>query len=123
MLLAQPLSILDPGKRENMEDSIFPQHGTGSINDRFFIVCDGMGGHTKGEVASMLACERFSGYFQEHGDAEVTEQFFTQAFDFVQDQFDDYLRKNREARGMGTTAALVYFTGNSAAVAHCAAMN
>lgn len=119
MLLAQPLSISDPGKRENMEDYIFPQHGNASADDRLFIVCDGMGGHTKGEAASMLACEKFAVFFQEHGDKEITEPFLKEAFDFVQDRFDDYLKKNREARGMGTTAVLVYLTDNSAAVAHC----
>jgi len=119
MELEKPLSIMDPGKRENMEDNIFPPHGTALPTDSLFIVCDGMGGHTKGEVASHLACESFAGYFAEHRDEAISEQFLNEAFDHVQDRFDDYLRKNREARGMGTTAVLTYLTGKSVAVAHC----
>lgn len=119
MELFKPLSILDPGKRENMEDCIFPPHGTATEADRFFIVCDGMGGHTKGEVASQLACDGFADYFRLHPVPELTEQYFRDAFDHVQELFDQYLRKNREARGMGTTAVIAVFSEDSVAVAHC----
>ena len=40
------------GQKANQEDSIFPAIGEASANQRVFLVCDGMGGHEHGEVAS-----------------------------------------------------------------------
>jgi protein phosphatase len=33
-----------------------------------FVVCDGMGGHSCGEVASKTVCDSFSAYWLEHPD-------------------------------------------------------
>ena len=54
------LSIYELGQRKNQEDCIYPPIGGVSDDDRLFIVCDGMGGHEKGEVASNAVCEKLS---------------------------------------------------------------
>ena len=48
------------GQRENQEDSLFPSLDQQTQDDRLFILCDGMGGHEKGEVASSTVCEAMS---------------------------------------------------------------
>ncbi len=59
-------SIWDCGKRvdtegrPHQEDSLFPAHGEATGADRLFILCDGMGGHDAGEVASATVCEAMS---------------------------------------------------------------
>ena len=55
-----PQAILQLGQRNNQEDSIYPAHGQATASDRFFLVCDGMGGHDKGEVASAAVCQGLS---------------------------------------------------------------
>ena len=50
--LCQPQAIHELGSRSNQEDSIFPVMGQASADQRVFLVCDGMGGLDKGEVAS-----------------------------------------------------------------------
>ena len=53
-------SIYELGQRANQEDSIYPAHEQITASDRVFIVCDGMGGHESGEVASRIVCDTMS---------------------------------------------------------------
>ena len=53
--ICQPLGFTFQGQRENNEDAIFPPSGQATSSQRFFVVCDGVGGAQKGELASMTA--------------------------------------------------------------------
>lgn len=117
--LYQPLSIFGQGRRDNMEDCIYPAHNLAKETDTLFIVCDGMGGHARGETASKLACEGFAGYIVNHPAASVSEQYFLDAFDHVQGLFDSFINEHAETRGMGTTLAMLYLANDAVAVIHC----
>ena len=69
----QPTCIHELGKRSNQEDSVFPALGDASVMDKVFILCDGMGGHDNGELASSLVCNCLSDYIKECWD----ETFFS----------------------------------------------
>ena len=60
--LSTPLYIQELGKRSNQEDSYFMSEMTQTVTSPFFMVCDGMGGHDKGEVASALVCQSMSSF-------------------------------------------------------------
>lgn len=64
--IATPQTIHELGNRTNQEDALYPNVGEAGQDDRVFIVCDGMGGHEKGEVASNTVCEAVAGYLKEH---------------------------------------------------------
>ena len=83
--------------REKNEDAIYPdKSGSSSLPIKAGIF-DGMGGHKKGEVASLLA-------------SEVMDANFINISDYVNlanKNILDYQNKHTEAMGMGTTMTVV----------------
>ena len=55
--IGKPCAITEKGGRSNNEDSIYPLPEQVTLDQKLFMVCDGVGGAEKGEVASSLACE------------------------------------------------------------------
>ena len=58
-----PAFLNELGNRSNNEDAIFPKQP--SKESSLFLVCDGVGGQAKGEIASALICEKFPEYFSQ----------------------------------------------------------
>ena len=54
--LAQAYSFCQLGQRKNQEDARCPNTDVIDEKQRFFVVCDGVGGSEKGEVASSTVC-------------------------------------------------------------------
>lgn len=112
------LSIYELGQRKNQEDYIYPLMGGDAENSRLFIVCDGMGGHEKGEVASKTVCEKLSEYITENYDPEniFTEDIFNAALSYAYDALDA-LDDGAEKK-MGTTLTFLMFHNDGCLLAH-----
>ncbi|MDR3126864.1 MAG: protein phosphatase 2C domain-containing protein [Tannerellaceae bacterium] len=110
--------ISDTGSRLNNEDAIYPQPETVCGRERLFLVCDGVGGTEKGEVASALACEAIQAYFGAFLEGEVSEEFVEKAIRYTEARFDEYTGCHPEARGMATTLTLLYVGDGYAVSAH-----
>ena len=117
--IANALYFSEKGRRSNNEDCIFPFPGEPVIPENLFIVCDGVGGAEKGEVASHLACESMAKWFAHNAPKSVNEALVLEAFAFTRQQFDAYLNDHPEAQSMGTTLVLVHFNEDGCTVAHC----
>src|SRR5690606_19787086 len=63
MKIYRPVGLNELGGRENNEDAVFPSLEQANPRDRLFVVCDGVGGSAKGEVASDLICRQVGHYF------------------------------------------------------------
>lgn len=116
--IGKPCAISEKGGRLNNEDSIYPQPETVAANQRLFIVCDGVGGADKGEVASSLACESIQSYFSTFLEGEPTKEFIRKAVQYAEARFDDYIGRNPDAKGMATTLTLVYIGDSGVLLAH-----
>lgn len=109
--LYPPLSIHEIGQRPNQEDSI------AQWNNRLFVLCDGMGGHEKGEVASQTVCQSLVKWFEEHvKDNSFSDDKLREALEYAYaelDRFDD-----GNPRKMGTTLTLLYLHNKGVTAAH-----
>jgi len=55
--ISDPLCYSAIGQKPNQEDTLFPLEGMATAETCIFMVCDGMGGHENGEVASACVAE------------------------------------------------------------------
>ena len=80
-------AIHELGKRSNQEDSLYPPASEKAFHGRLFILCDGMGGHAAGEVASQAVCDAMSRYVETHPreDGLFEERDFRAALDAAYD--------------------------------------
>lgn len=113
-----PLGFTFQGQRENNEDSIYPPAGEATAQHRFFIVCDGVGGAQKGELASHIAVTGFVDYFTKHPSSTYSETVIKAAFAHVLDRFDAMLQQQHLLRGMATTLTFVGIGEKEVTAAH-----
>lgn len=113
-----PFGYNELGGRSNNEDSVFPNINTASQHDKLFLVCDGVGGATKGEIASQLACKGFSEYFTKNNITYSDKKIIGEALDYTEQVFDEYLAENPASKGMGTTVTLLHIHSGGVTLAH-----
>ena len=117
--------ILEFGKRKDIygnphqEDSIYPPLGIDASASSLFMVCDGMGGHEAGEVASQTVCDAISQSILNDGhDIEgiFTNKDLLEALDSAYLALDE--KDNGAEKKMGTTLALLKLHNDGATIAH-----
>lgn len=103
-------SFRQQGKRKNNED----YQGK---NDSVVTVCDGMGGHAAGEVASKFVVEETLKMFADSNE-ELTKDIINERLSSIQVKLSGLLEDNPDKEGMGTTFTGVFPGRNFWHVAH-----
>ena len=92
-----------------------------------FVVCDGMGGHAAGEVASKIAVETVLSYFRDQEplaadatliDAPLGAQMLSDAVNKANENILVYAHGHSAASGMGTTLVAARFDDDKFTIAH-----
>ena len=126
MLRARSSGLSDVGViRSHNEDcfEIDPQH-------QVFVVADGMGGHSHGEIASRIAVDAIREFVSRTGDTDSTLPFemdpslsrqgnrIRAAIRIAHDRVLRAIRQDASLHGMGTTVVGILLDGDSISVAH-----
>lgn len=93
-----------------------------------FVVCDGMGGHAAGEVASQIAVDTVLSFFRERksgidndaylGDAPAGARLLAEAVKQANDAILSYADENKNTSGMGTTLVAARFCDGTFSIAN-----
>ena len=110
-------SFSECGVRTNNEDyiQIVSDHDDGRY---LFVCCDGMGGHSMGEVASQVVTTTICEYWEQAPFADGVEPVLQTAFRLASNALDakaDVLHKVE----MGTTMVLAAIYNDKITIAHC----
>jgi len=100
-------------------------------DENLFVVCDGMGGHASGEVASQMAVECIRSFFREtREDPEATwpykmdrsrryeENRLITGIKLANLRIHEASKREQKYHGMGTTVVCVYYVDEGAYLAH-----
>ena len=114
----QPLYIFEIGQRANQEDSLYPAGEKATSEDRLFVLCDGMGGHEHGEVASQTVCKALGNWFSDNmaPSQPLTDNQLLAAIEYAYNALDT--KDNGGIKKMGTTLTLLYIHARGITAAH-----
>lgn len=119
MKIFKPCAFNEIGQRENQEDSLFPAVGEATTESHLFLVCDGMGGHERGEIASSSVCDSFSEYLKDIVPDKFNSGVFSKALTFAYNELDNIDESYaKTAKKPGTTLTFVYLNDNGVFAAH-----
>ena len=126
--IQQSTALHEKGGRFKNEDFIYPILDGAQIDQEIagvipnipglYIVCDGIGGDRKGDIASQLTVAQFAKYFATFPpNGQVTYGYLSAALLRVEEAFSNYIQAHPESRGMGTTLSLLYIDDYGATIA------
>lgn len=115
-----PIGFSHQGQRENNEDYVLPPVGKATADHRLFVVCDGVGGAERGELASLIAAESVVNYFRLNPVEAVDVQYVKSALLHVESAFDQAIAAETTVnlRGMSTTMTLLSMHQQGVTIAH-----
>ena len=108
------------GNKPNQEDCICYGSVCGSEPLYYVVVCDGLGGHSNGEIASSLVCESFSRSIENvenEGPVDLVA-IFNNALAYAYEQLESYDEGGLSIKRMGTTLTCVMLHKKKALCAH-----
>lgn len=116
--IKQPQWFSEIGRKDNQEDFLWPDPPKACTEDRIFLLCDGVGGHDNGEVASRTAATALGTYLTGHwpADGVISKDVFNEALAYAYDELDK--ADTGVGKKMGTTMTCLALHRGGALVAH-----
>lgn len=110
--IRKPLCFSELGLKDNQEDYLYPVNA--DADTRVFILCDGMGGHDYGEVASKTAADALGNFLTSCNNIDIP--MFETGLNLAYDALDDI--ESNSMKKPGTTMACLCINDDNYLVAH-----
>ncbi|RAJ93091.1 protein phosphatase [Larkinella arboricola] len=114
----RPVAFSHIGQRTSNQDTVYPAVEGADDSSPLFLVCDGMGGADKGEVASQLLCREIGAYAETAHFPVFDGEHLKAALEQAYAAYYAYLKQHPFVNRMGSTLALLQFHEQGATVAH-----
>lgn len=110
--IRKPLCFTEIGRKDNQEDYLYPLDA--DTDSRVFILCDGMGGHDNGEIASKTVGNALGDYLDSCSKVDIAtfEVGLAKAYDALDGIDTDSVRKP------GTTMTCLCLNDDNYLIAH-----
>lgn len=118
IVIDQPQGFLDLGKRTVQQDAIFPAIKDFRDDNNLFIICDGMGGHADGDIASSTVIESLVQNYDSFKNHKQPVEAFNFLLEKAWKELDEHYDVDWGDRQMGTTLAFLSFTDKGYLAAH-----
>ncbi|MEM6831834.1 MAG: PP2C family serine/threonine-protein phosphatase [Bacteroidota bacterium] len=113
MQVKNHIGFTEVGRRENNEDYILTDYeGKFDIT----VVCDGVGGAQKGEVASELVCKEIATFLRSQD--FINDEVLFASINHISSCLDAYVQSNPYSDGMATTLTMAIVDGDVVHVIH-----
>lgn len=117
--ISQPLCFSVIGHKQNQEDTLYPLAGMASDQSKLLMVCDGMGGHEHGEVASACVAKVIGEYVDSKPMCKIAEMktIFEEGLELAYAELDR-LDTGDSVKKMGTTLTFLCLCEDGYLAAH-----
>lgn len=119
--IRKPLCFTEIGRKDQQEDSLYPRLGDAGAENRYFMVCDGVGGSEHGEVASATVSQTIGEYLSQVDlpDGVLTEEIFAAALEQAYNALD-YVESQQAPsfKKMATTLTFLGIHRRGCLIAH-----
>ncbi len=119
MILTHYYYLNELGSKKNQEDFIWPDPLTVGTSNKIFIVCDGVGGSSKGEIASRMVAEYVGNALQKADLSLISADYINSLLLEAKDAMNNYSRKANAGGDMATTFAMLVFYADKAFISWC----
>ncbi|MEO6670248.1 MAG: protein phosphatase 2C domain-containing protein [Ferruginibacter sp.] len=107
------------GGKANQEDSIWPGPENVSLHDKAFIVCDGVGGHDKGEIASRIISEYVGSAIRKLEKREMSDAVVNGLLREATKSLINHAQQNGLNTDMATTFTLLVLADSKVFISWC----
>ena len=120
--IRKPLCFTEIGRKDQQEDSLYPRLGDAGVENRYFLVCDGVGGSEHGEIASQTSSKVIGEYLTKilKDNHAVSDADLHEAVNLAYDELEkiDTEASDEGAVSMATTLTCVCIHNDGILAAH-----
>ena len=99
------------GRVRKLNEDSFNSTSSKGVHGSLFVVCDGVGGHKAGEIASRYASKKLSQYFFKSSQDNISIRL-KEAIKQINNDIYQASQKDNSKKGMGTTVVAAYLFKN-----------